>query len=804
MSIILDDWLIPEIIMYDLKKNELISLDYWMWILVQEWYTKPTRLVDGVKVETPFVDWTVEECDIAQLNSKCLNSFFCALKSKDYMRISTYKSGKDIWDRLYITYEGTNEVKQSRLNILLHDYELFCMKPNESISDNYTRFTQIVTSLHALGRELTNAEMVNKILHYLPTTYDAKITAITESKDLNIYSIDNLLGSLIAYEQGVSQKKIDAGELRREKNITLKVEESESEHSQSEDEDNIALMTRQFKSFLKRKKKRHQQWNRGKFNRNVKVSIDVICYECRKPRYIKTDCPKIKATPSKENVEEKLIMKKGKRKFQRAFWKDSTSDSSKMEKEEEFTNLCLMDDNHDQSNQEEGRSHTRPRESIYSRCSKHITGDTTQFISPKARSGGKVTFGDNTMRKVVGSDEVQLLIDYIYGLSEIGHVAHKRKKNIALGHLVAYILEKKYDLVHPNHDLEEPLYYNDGSFRAIFNKDEPRAQHVISNSEEEPAPAPTAIDVIAAIGPGYKLPSYHNIRVNLLRDCKEECRLLIDGYKQTWKEIGCTLMADGWTDSRSRTLINFLIYCPRGVSFLKSVDASDITKDASTLCYLFIGIVEWVGPESVVQIVTDNAANYKKAGQLLHERFNNIYWSPCAAHSWLRRRPGWKEIVRPGATRFATTFITLKSVHEHHHDLQALITSKFFTDSKISKTSKGKEVASIILDLKFWDNCLIISKISGPLITLLRIVDSDEKPSLGYLYDESFGKPIALAMAKEMQPDEWWKIFGSSAPNLQKVAIRVLRQTSSSSGCERNWSVFEQIHSKRQNYLEHQ
>ncbi|PKU71915.1 hypothetical protein MA16_Dca013796 [Dendrobium catenatum] len=283
--------------------------------------------------------------------------------------------------------------------------------------------------------------------------------------------------------------------------------------------------------------------------------------------------------------------------------------------------------------------------------------------------------------------------------------------------------------------------------------------------------AQKAIDAITAIGPGYKLPSYHNMRVNLLRDCKEECRLLIDGYKQTWKETGCTLMADGWTDSRSRTLINFLIYCPRGVSFLKSVDASDITKDASTLCSLFIEIVEWVGPESVVQIVTDNAANYKKAGQLLHERFNNIYWSPCAAHcmnlilkdigsmplieelakkaskltifcynhifilAWLRRRPGWKEIVRPGATRFATTFITLKSVYEHHHDLQALITSKFFTDSKISKTSKGKEVASIILDLRFWDNCLIISKISGPLIRLLRIVDSDEKPSLGYLYD---------------------------------------------------------------------
>ncbi|KAI0519582.1 hypothetical protein KFK09_007033 [Dendrobium nobile] len=227
----------------------LQSLDYRMWMLVQEGYTKPTRLVDGIRVDTPYADWTIEERDLAQLNAKCLNSFFCALKSEDYMRVSTCKSGKDIWDRLCITYEGTNEVKQSRLNILLHDYELFRMKPNESISDMYTRFTQIVTSLHALGRELTNAEMVNKILRCLPTTYDAKITAITESKDLNIYSIDNLLGSLIAYEQGVSQRKIDAGEPRKDKNLALNVEESESEHSQPEDEDDIALMTRQFRSF---------------------------------------------------------------------------------------------------------------------------------------------------------------------------------------------------------------------------------------------------------------------------------------------------------------------------------------------------------------------------------------------------------------------------------------------------------------------------------------------------------------------------------------------------------------------------
>nr|XP_025626724.1 uncharacterized protein LOC112720114 [Arachis hypogaea] len=68
----------------------------------------------------------------------------------------------------------------------------------------------------------------------------------------------------------------------------------------------------------------------------------------------------------------------------------------------------------------------------------------------------------------------------------------------------------------------------------------------------------------------------------------------------------------------------------------------------------------------------------------------------------------------------------------------------------------------------------------------------------------SFGRESALKAIKRLEPGEWWRLHGGSAPNLQKMAIRLLHQTSSSSGCERNWSLFEQIHSKRRNRLEHQ
>ncbi|XP_020967722.1 uncharacterized protein LOC110266964 [Arachis ipaensis] len=227
------------------------------------------------------------------------------------------------------------------------------------------------------------------------------------------------------------------------------------------------------------------------------------------------------------------------------------------------------------------------------------------------------------------------------------------------------------------------------------------------------------LDGVAGFGPDYKGPSYDSVRVNLLADLKRECQMVVDSYRSTWKETRCTLMADGWTDQRQRTLINFLVYCSKGLCFVKSVDASSMVKNASSLCDLFSEVIEWIGPDNIVHVVTDNAANYIAAGRLINKKFENIHQSPCAAHclnlilkdissmphisslatraskitvfvynhtvflSWLRQRTDWREIVRPGATRFATVFLTLMSIFERKSELQQLVVDTHFTGYKL-------------------------------------------------------------------------------------------------------------------------
>ena len=51
---------------------------------------------------------------------------------------------------------------------------------------------------------------------------------------------------------------------------------------------------------------------------------------------------------------------------------------------------------------------------------------------------------------------------------------------------------------------------------------------------------------------------------------KKEVQLLMDSYRAIWAKFGCTIMGDGWADNRQRTLVNFLVYCPEGISFVKS------------------------------------------------------------------------------------------------------------------------------------------------------------------------------------------------------------------------------------------
>ena len=81
------------------------------------------------------------------------------------------------------------------------------MEQNESVYSMYIRFMDIVNTLEALEKNFSNSKKVKKIIRSLPKQWRPKRTTIEEAKNLNNLPIDDLISSLISYEEDLVVEK---------------------------------------------------------------------------------------------------------------------------------------------------------------------------------------------------------------------------------------------------------------------------------------------------------------------------------------------------------------------------------------------------------------------------------------------------------------------------------------------------------------------------------------------------------------------------------------------------------------------
>ncbi|XP_070029914.1 uncharacterized protein [Nicotiana sylvestris] len=119
----------------------------------------------------------------------------------EYSRIQSCTTAKEIWDTLQVAHEGTSQVKRSRGTLLYSQYENFTMKEGETIQELYTWFTTLTNELKSLRIIFLEEDGVEKILtRVLPVTWESKIIAIYESKNIATLKLDELIENLTAYE----------------------------------------------------------------------------------------------------------------------------------------------------------------------------------------------------------------------------------------------------------------------------------------------------------------------------------------------------------------------------------------------------------------------------------------------------------------------------------------------------------------------------------------------------------------------------------------------------------------------------
>ena len=268
---------------------------------------------------------------------------------------------------------------------------------------------------------------------------------------------------------------------------------------------------------------------------------------------------------------------------------------------------------------------------------------------------------------------------------------------------------------------------------------------------------------------GIEPPSPYEIKNKYLNMKYKDMEDYVNIQREKWKTYGCTIMSDGWTGPTKLSIINFMVYSKGSTIFLKSVDASDKIKDNKYIYGLLKDVIKEVGETNVVQIVTDNGSAFVKAGKLLMNKYN-LYWTPCAAHcidlmfediakratvselitnarkitnfiynhGWLLakvRKVCGGDIVRPGATRFATNYIALESLLKKRADLKKIFISDEWASHKLSRSTIGHDVEVLMFDHTYWEKVSKLVSIYEPLYTVLRIVDSKVVPTLPFVYE---------------------------------------------------------------------
>uniref|UniRef100_A0A803MP65 DUF659 domain-containing protein n=1 Tax=Chenopodium quinoa TaxID=63459 RepID=A0A803MP65_CHEQI len=250
--------------------------------------------------------------------------------------------------------------------------------------------------------------------------------------------------------------------------------------------------------------------------------------------------------------------------------------------------------------------------------------------------------------------------------------------------------------------------------------------------------------------PDVRAPSaYELAQVYLPEECKE-MKNYIKSFESVWNERGVTIMCDD-------------VYC----------------RDTNYYYSLMEKVVQEIRKEKVVQIVTDNEASVKAVRKKLMKRFPHLYWTACAAHcidllledigkkssiksvierarkvsqfiykykwavDYTKKFTGGRDLTRPGITRFATQFKMLESVVRHKTALQYMFDSNTLVTSRFGQMNDALavEVRETLSKhpstevAKFWEKADEIIKIQEPIIKVLKLVDGDLKPTMGFIYE---------------------------------------------------------------------
>ncbi|XP_057866071.2 uncharacterized protein LOC131073611 [Cryptomeria japonica] len=166
-------------------------------------------------------------------NAKAKNVILSVMSNTKFVKVMHFTSAKETCDKLQRINEEDIKVKEAKLQNLITQFEGLKMKEEEKIANYLQRVYEIVNVIRGLGEDLTDELIIKKVLRSLITKYDTKVSTIEEAKDLKTFSMDELFGSVLAYEMRTisgenSKREVDLNSTKKWKEEAINVEEDDS------------------------------------------------------------------------------------------------------------------------------------------------------------------------------------------------------------------------------------------------------------------------------------------------------------------------------------------------------------------------------------------------------------------------------------------------------------------------------------------------------------------------------------------------------------------------------------------------
>ncbi|XP_063939761.1 uncharacterized protein LOC135148464 [Daucus carota subsp. sativus] len=292
---------------------------------------------EDVEVPKNPSEFTKEDEKEVHKDNKAMNILFNGIDDDMFDSVINCPTAKEVWDTIQTLCEGTDQVRENKMQLFVQQYESFHSKSGEPLNDLFNRFQKLLNGLKLYDEELEKNSKREKT-----------VALVAEKEEEKEKALKSVIAGKTSSSSACEGKKDDG----KKKGKVIEEDEEPSAQDELDDlDEHLAFLSRKFSKLkFKRNVVNSRPFNRGNQSKpsGMVDRSKFKCFNCGLPGHFSNECRRPSAEKkgsSSENVDYRRkyfdLLKQSKEKAfitEDGDWAADEGDSDI----EEHVNLALM------------------------------------------------------------------------------------------------------------------------------------------------------------------------------------------------------------------------------------------------------------------------------------------------------------------------------------------------------------------------------------------------------------------------------------------------------------------------------